>query len=154
MEHASEHNHNGSGHELREVNVRFIVVSLFALLIGAFLCCLLTVGIFQFFHSTYRPDRAAIESPQVIPPEPRVEDKPFLQLRTERAREDHVLNSYAVIDKSQGIVRIPIDRAIDMLAEKGLPAHDYLSDILAGKKPAAPPKTPEPKRLQGSINAQ
>ncbi len=66
MEHASEHhsNGNGAGHELREVNVRFIVVSLFALLIGAFLCCLLAVGIFQFFHSTYHPDRAAIESPQ------------------------------------------------------------------------------------------
>ncbi|MBZ5609266.1 MAG: hypothetical protein LAP38_13465 [Acidobacteriia bacterium] len=154
MEHASEHHTNGSGHELREVSVPFIVVSLVALLIGAFLSCLLTVGIFQFFHSTYRPDRAVSESPQVVPPEPRVEEKPFQQLLSERAREQHILNSYAVIDQKQGIVRVPIGRAIDMLAEKGLPSHDYLSDILAGKKAPAPAKPAEPRRGQGSNNAQ
>jgi hypothetical protein len=138
MEHGSEHQTNGTGHELREVSVPFIMVSLVALLIGTALAGLLAVGIFQFFHSTYRPDRAAAATPQTIPPEPRIEEKPYLQLQSERAREDHVLNSYAVIDKNQGIVRVPISRAIDMLAEKGLPSHDYLSDILAGRKPPAP----------------
>ena len=49
-------------------------------------------------------------------------------------------------------MRVPIDRAIDMLAQKGLPSHDYLGDILAGKKPPAPPSA-EPKKTQGSINA-
>ncbi len=155
MEHASGHDiSNGSGHEHREVSVPFIVVSLFALLIGAFLACLLAVGIFQFFHSTYRPDRAAKESQQVIPPEPRVEEKPYRQLQTERAREEHILNSYAVIDQKQGIVRVPISRAIDMLSAKGLPSHDYLSDILAGRKAPAPAKSAEPRRGQGSNNGQ
>ena len=36
------------------------------------------------------------------------------------------------MDKQAGIVRVPIDRAIDMLAAKGLPSHNYLDDILAG----------------------
>src|SRR5580704_185238 len=48
-EHPVAPSHNGSGHETREVDVRFIVISLIVLLIGAFLVCLLTIGIFRFF---------------------------------------------------------------------------------------------------------
>lgn len=39
-----------------------------------------------------------------------------------RAEEDKILNSYDWVDKEKGIVRIPIQRAIDILASKGLPA--------------------------------
>ena len=45
-----------------------------------------------------------------------------------RAAEDQILNSYGWVDRSKGIVRIPIDRAIDLLAKRGLPA-----------RPQAPP---------------
>jgi hypothetical protein len=31
---------------------------------------------------------------------------------------------------------VPISQAIDMLAAKGLPSHNYLDDILAGRKPS------------------
>ena len=146
MDHAT-HNTNGSGHETREVSVRFIVTSLFALLIGVFLSCLLVVGIFQFFHHTYEVDRNALANPQQMPPEPRVEEHPWQQLRDLRAHEDHILSTYAIIDKNQGLVRVPVDKAIDMLAQKGLPSHDYLSDIAGAKKSAA-------KGTQGSTDAK
>lgn len=126
---------NGSGHEHREVNVRFIVVSLAVLLAGTFLAALLVVGIFQYFSHTYHPEEAAKQSLPQIPPEPRIEPEPWQQLVTVRAREDHILSSYAWIDKKDGVVRIPIDQAIDELAKKGLQSHDYLSDMLAGRKP-------------------
>ena len=77
-----------------------------------------------------KPRSQAKESQQQIPPEPRIEVEPYKQLLDVHAREDHVLSSYAWVDKSQGIVRIPIDQAIDDLAKKGLPTHDYLPDIL------------------------
>ncbi len=121
---------NGSGHEQSEVSVRFIVVSLVVLLIGTFLVALLVVGIFQFFSHTYQTQESAKQSEAQIPPEPRIEVEPYKQLLDVHAREDHVLNSYAWVDKSQGIVRIPIDQAIDELVKKGLPTHDYLPDIL------------------------
>ncbi len=149
MEHSTDHHSSGPGHETSEVSVPFMFGALFALLIGAFLVAMLVIGIFQFFHNTYKPDQAAKESPQVIPPEPRVEERPYEQLLSIRKREEHILNSYAVIDQKQGIVRVPIDRAIDMVAQKGLASHDYLSDILAGKKPPA-----APQKSQGSRNAQ
>ena len=155
MEHHNEHNGNGSGHETKEVSVPFVLASLSALIIGAFLCSLLVVGIFQFFKNTYHPDEAAKASQQVIPPAPRLDAHPAEELRTIHSREDHILSSYAVIDQKQGIVRVPVDRAIDMLAQKGVPSHNYLDDILAGRKspePAAQPASQQ--RSQGSTNAR
>ena len=136
MEHPVAPSHNGTGHEQREVSVRFIVASLITLLIGTFLVCLLVVGIFQYFHNTYLPPTATQVPPQ-LPPQPRVEEKPYLQLQNLRTLEDHVLNSYAWVDQNQGTVRVPIDRAIDIVAQKGLPYHNYLDDIVAGRASAA-----------------
>ena len=125
---------NGAGHEQSEVSVRMIVVSLAILLIGTFLAAMLVVGIFQYFSHAYHPEETAKQTKQTIPPEPRVEVEPWQQLQTVHAREDHILTSYAWVDKKEGVVRIPVDQAIDELAKKGLPSHDYLSDILAGRK--------------------
>src|SRR5580693_4861380 len=135
MEHSVHPSPNGAGHEQSEVSVRFIVVSLAVLLVGTFLVAVLVVGIFRFFSNEFQTQESAKQSQQQIPPQPRIEVEPFKQLIDVHAREDHVLSSYAWVDKSQGTVRIPIDQAIDELAKKGLPSHDYLSDILAGRKP-------------------
>jgi hypothetical protein len=37
------------------------------------------------------------------------------------AREDLLLNNYSWVDESQGKVRIPIERAMELLAQRGLP---------------------------------
>ena len=131
---------NGSGHEQSEISVRFIVVSLAVLLVGTFLVALLVVGIFRFFSHEYQTQESAKQSQQQIPPEPRIEVEPYKQLLDVHAREEHVLSSYAWVDKGQGIVRIPISQAIDELAKKGLPTHDYLPDILASKGSKNAPK--------------
>ena len=144
MDHTIQHNPNGAGHEQREISVPTVIVSLAVLLIGAFLVCLLVVGIFRYFHSENKVAQTAKDWKQQIPAEPRVEEHPWEQLITVRAREDHVLSSYAWIDQKEGTVRIPIDQAIDKLAQQGLPSHDYLADIQAGKKPPVP---------KGSTNA-
>jgi|SRR5271165_561763 len=154
MDHPSENHTNGVGHETKEVSVPFVFASLIALIIGAFLAALLAVGIFQFFKATYHPDQAAKEAVTQVPPTPRIEEHPAEQLQSIRAREDHVLSTYALIDKDRGIVRVPIDKAIDMLAAKGVPTHNYLDDVTAGKKPAAPPAAKPQASNQGSSNAQ
>ncbi|HLG96180.1 MAG TPA: hypothetical protein VKX49_07710 [Bryobacteraceae bacterium] len=153
MENSSE-NHNQEGHETKEVSVPFVFASLSALIIGAFLVSLLVIGIFQFFKSTYHPDEAAKRSVQQVPPEPRLQVNAPEDLQSFRAREDHMLSSYAIIDQSKGTVRVPIDRAIDMLAQKGLPTHNYLDDILAGRKPPVATQPEAQRKSQGSNNAQ
>jgi len=147
MAHTVEHSPNGAGHEQSEVSVRLIVISLAFLAVFTFLVCVLVVGIFNYLHAEYHTEEAARQARPVIPPEPRIEVEPFRQLQTLHAQEDHILSTYAWVDKNAGVVRVPIDRAIDMLAQKGLSSHNYLEDIQAGRKPPAP-------KPQGSSNAK
>ena len=110
-------------------------MSLAFLAVGTFLVFVLVVGIFRYLHDTVRSEQVALPAVQPIPPEPRVEVEPYQELLTLRAREEHVLTTYSWVDQKAGVVRIPIDQAIDLLAKKGLPTHNYLDDILAGRKP-------------------
>jgi hypothetical protein len=53
---------------------------------------------------------------------PRLQSAPIGDLKDMKAAEDKILNGYGWIDQQHGLVRIPIDRAIDLLAQRGLPA--------------------------------
>jgi hypothetical protein len=55
-------------------------------------------------------------------PEPRLQVDAPNDLRQMRAAEDAALDSYGWVDKDAGIVRIPVDRAMEILAKKGLPS--------------------------------
>jgi len=57
-----------------------------------------------------------------VPPEPRLQTNPREDLAELRARESAQLQSYGWVDKNAGIVRIPIDAAIKLTLERGLPA--------------------------------
>ena len=54
-------------------------------------------------------------------PKPVLEYSERLQFTGEVAKQDEVLGSYDWVDQKNGVVRIPIDRAIDTIAEHGLP---------------------------------
>jgi hypothetical protein len=156
MEHTVHHSPNGAGHEQSEVSVRLIVVSLAFLAVATLVVLLLVVGIFRYFYDTNGTAEATRLAQPVVPPEPRIEVAPYEQLQQLRAKEDHVLSTYAFVDKSSGTVRVPIDKAIDLLANKGVASHNYLDDILAGRKaPAAakPAKQGSPAQ-QGSNDAK
>ena len=56
-----------------------------------------------------------------MPPEPRLQTNPRQDLSNLRAREDALLNSYGWVDKNTGVVRIPIERAMQLIVERGLP---------------------------------
>jgi hypothetical protein len=154
MEHTVHHSPNGAGHEQSEVSVRLIVVSLAFLAVATAIVFVLVVGIFRYFYASYSTEEATRLSQPVVPPEPRIEVAPYEQLQQLRIKEDHILSTYAYVDKATGVVRVPIDRAIDMLAAKGLPSHNYLDDILAGRKPraAAAPPAGQPAAKQGSAD--
>ena len=65
------------------------------------------------------PDLLAVINPQE-PPSVYVPDEPA-NLRSFRQREDAELHSYGWVDRNAGTLRIPIDRAKDLLLERGLP---------------------------------
>jgi len=62
----------------------------------------------------------AVTEPQV-PPVPRVEEHPQLELQQLRTQEDQTLSTYGWVDKKEGIVRIPIERAMELQLQRGFP---------------------------------
>lgn len=55
-------------------------------------------------------------------PTPRLQtDDGYQEIADLHAKEDLLLTNYSWADKSQGKVRIPIDRAMELLAQRGLP---------------------------------
>ena len=77
----------------------------------------------------------------------RVPDKTGVSLAELRVVEDADLNSYGWVDRTSGVARIPIDRAMQLLLERGLP------DVGAGQTPLSlmqtrPSETASPPRLQ------
>jgi cytochrome c oxidase cbb3-type subunit III len=57
-----------------------------------------------------------------------------------RAAEDAALHSYGWVDRATGIVRIPIDRAMEVLAARGLPVR--------AQPPEAPARPPAPEQAR------
>lgn len=64
----------------------------------------------------------AMEMERTLPPKPRLQVNQQLDLRQLRETEDKQLHSYGWVQKQAGTVHIPIDRAMDIIAERGLPA--------------------------------
>ena len=54
-------------------------------------------------------------------PTPALQTQPFRDLHTLRQGETEQLNSYGWVDQGAGVTRIPIDRAMDVLLQRGLP---------------------------------
>ena len=87
-------------------------------------------------------------------PEPRLEENERTELRSYGEEEERRLATYDWVDKSKGIVRIPIDRAMELIAQRGLPVRAAGSAAQrsgAGKQtPKAPATTQNAEKGAGS----
>jgi hypothetical protein len=135
--------HSGPGHEPFDFKVRgvlsFVIGLSIVTLIVFFVCSTLFMKNFAREGKrelAARPERFRDDRGQF--PEPRLQASPPGDLTTMRKEDDAALNSYGWVDKKKGIARIPIDRAIDVLAREGLPSRR------AGA-PSKPPTPPEDK---------
>lgn len=129
----------------RDVNIRAVFRFGFWLAVGV---VAVTLAMLALFRVLEMKDRASdiVLSPSVAanlartPPEPRLEPLPLAPGQRLRAEEDAILTTYAWVDKNAGFARIPIDRAIEILAARGLPPSKPMPPAAA---PMAAPQAPQ-----------
>ncbi len=138
MAHGEHHGHeNGTGYEVQDASIREVVFTGVGLAVGTILVCVAVFVLFRVLHSTEVQERRpvmAIQVPATFPPTPRLQAKPAEELQIVRHDEDQVLTTYGWVNKSAGLVRIPIDRAMQIVIERGLPVRKEG----APAQPAAP----------------
>ena len=96
--------------------------------VGLVALCVLSLALLALLYQYFNRREAAKNVPSIaagmkiergqLPPEPRLQTTPEPDLKQIRAVEDQILGSYAWVDRARGVVRIPIDRAMDLLAAR------------------------------------
>jgi hypothetical protein len=99
---ATTNNNNSAGYEKRDVNI-VMVIGLSVLLVA--LLVIILVFLTDYFVET---KEQMIYEVQLQPES--------VDLKTLRAAETEELSSYKVLDAGRGVYRIPIDRAMELLA--------------------------------------
>jgi hypothetical protein len=113
------------GYEKIDANPRGLLY--FAAIIAIILAivALSLIALFKHYQKT-EPTRTVVATPfeaiEPTPPPPRIQADPRADMRSYADSQEKLLNTYGWIDRQNGIVRLPIDRAIELLLERGLPA--------------------------------
>ena len=120
-------------HERRDVDVPALFTIALLLLLS---CIAIFAVVTLMMHYLKMHEPAVTDGQANIPvarvrefPQPRLLTKPGASLAELRAAEEADLNSYGWVDRNAGIARIPIDRAMQMLLQHGLP------DVGSGQTP-------------------
>jgi hypothetical protein len=111
-------------HERRDADVVSITMVGGLLLVSGVIVILTCMGLMHLFSLKNKNREARVPAAATSGasfPEPRLEVTPAIDLKKNRAAEEQELNSYGWIDRSAGVVRIPIDRAMELIAQRGLP---------------------------------
>jgi len=110
----------------RDVQIAGVLQFGLWLAVCAILVHLSVWGLFRLLDAEQNRDQKPIP-PSVAarlkrtPPEPRLEPDPLALRAKLHAEEEAVLTTYGWVDRRAGTVRIPIDRAMKLLVERGLP---------------------------------
>jgi hypothetical protein len=110
------------GYELSDLKARNIALFAAALAITIALVLLVSYWLFEFAAQQAEKEHlpSPLASTREPTPEPRLQFHAPKELQEMRAAEDALLKNYGWIDQKAGIVRIPVDRAIELLAKRGL----------------------------------
>jgi hypothetical protein len=114
-----------SGYERRDIHVMSIVTGLIVLMTTMFACTIIGYVMHELYmsHVERRPVQLSpLANMRRVAPEPRLQVDPAADLQSLRAAEDSILTSYGWADMDRGMVRIPLSRAQEILASRGLPA--------------------------------
>lgn len=124
---ANTEHESGPGYEERDVNIGAILRPALALVVVTVLTFVGMRWLSRHYEAVEAEHGVALspleaKERQQPPPEPRLQVSPPKDLVRMQAEEATALEGYGWVDAKAGVVRIPIERAIEVLAGKGLPA--------------------------------
>jgi len=131
-----------TGHELSDLrpkNIALFAVALVVILVAVFVAVTVLFQRFLTVETRTQTTPSPLSYTYEPAPEPHLLVTHGQDLQTMRAEEDKILKNYGWIDQEKGIVRIPIDRAIEILAQRGLPARSA-SGSAESRLQAPPPR--------------
>ena len=129
-------NHENGKFERQDLSVRGIFAFLGGLVIVCALVYVAVAGVYRFLDR-YRKAHEPPQNPLVQAantdtrhptptdankfPLPRLETNERGQLNDQRFREEEALNTYGWLDQKAGVAHIPIQHAMELIVERGLP---------------------------------
>jgi hypothetical protein len=141
----------GEGYERRDVNVRGLFYFAFWMAVVLAVTMLGMKWTFDYFKRVQ--PLGATSSPlvrpgqRVVTPPPLLQIKPHQELVDYCAAQQGAVNSYGWVNQESGVVRVPMDRAMDLVLSRGLPTHP------AAEAPAGAP-TVAPAIVAGDTDVQ
>ena len=124
------------GYERQDMTAQSVFAFLISLFVGGVIVYFIVWGLYHFMDARQRARQrqqsplvkqvetdTRIVSPDEIKkfPEPRLERNERIEINDFRLKEEQTLNSYGWVDQKAGVVRVPIERAMQLVAERGLP---------------------------------
>ena len=155
-----------TGFERQDTSASGVYLFFAALAIGGVLSYFIVVGLYGFlqrYDRSHQPAQNPLTTPKAETravarediesfAQPRLEVDERRQLNDIRLSEESTLHRYEWVDEKAGVVRIPIERAMDLIVQRGLPTRP------AGAPPAAnsgatsakpAPRAAQPKGSKG-----
>jgi len=132
----TKHGHAEEGFEQQDLTAQGVFAFLISLAVGGLLVYFVVLGLYHFMDARQRSRQpqlsplvkqmeanTRIVSPEEITkfPQPRLERNERIEINDFRLKEEQTLNSYGWVDEKAGVVRIPIERAMQLVAQRGLP---------------------------------
>jgi len=129
-------NNSGMEFEQQDLKPGGVYGFLTGLFVAAVLVALILWGFYDFmdrYERSQQPSQnplvqpSRVETRQIPPetiqkfPQPRLEKNERLEINDFLLKEEDTLDSYGWVDRKAGVVRIPIERAMQLIAQQGLP---------------------------------
>jgi hypothetical protein len=115
----------GGGHERRDANVRSLALFGVFMLGTLIVVCVGRWGVVVYVagHQTLGPPASPFAQgrPMPAPGQPLLQAAPRQDLLHAVEQQQQLLTTYGWVDQKAGVVRVPIDRAMDLLLQRGLP---------------------------------
>ncbi len=129
-----------AGWEKRDVNIR----GLFQFAFWMAMVLLVTLVGMRFAFDSFKKNEplGATASPMVkptdrmLPPSPRLQALPHQELVDYCAAQQQEVNTYAWVNQESGVVRIPVDRAMELILARGLPTRPASDAAASGSSSA------------------